>query len=94
MTKSKSRGPDDAENRPAERALHENDARFRSLANAAPAQLRGTAFGLFNLASGGALLLASVIAGVLWSELGASATFIAGAAFAAITITGLLAYER
>jgi MFS family permease len=63
------------------------------VADTAPAELRGTAFGLFNLVSGGALLLASVIAGVLWSALGAPATFLAGAAFAAAAAIGLLAYR-
>jgi MFS family permease len=63
------------------------------VADTAPAQLRGTAFGLFNLVSGVALLLASVIAGALWSAFGASATFLAGAAFAAATALGLLAYR-
>jgi MFS family permease len=63
------------------------------VADTAPAELRGTAFGVFNLVSGGALLLASVIAGVLWSAVGASATFLAGAAFAAVTAIGLLAYR-
>jgi MFS family permease len=61
--------------------------------DAAPAELRGTAFGIFNLASGGALLVASVMAGVLWSTLGPSATFIAGAAFAGLAGLGLLAHE-
>ena len=41
------------------------------VADTAPAELRGTAFGVFNLVSGGALLLASVIAGALWSAWGA-----------------------
>ena len=63
------------------------------VAAAAPVALRGTAFGVFNLVSGGALLWASVIAGVLWGTLGASATFVAGAAFAAAAATGLLAYR-
>jgi MFS family permease len=63
------------------------------VADTAPAELRGTAFGLFNLFSGGALLLASVIAGALWSVLGAPATFLAGAAFAAAAAIGLLAYR-
>ena len=63
------------------------------VADSAPAELRGTAFGIFNLVSGAALLLASVIAGSLWSSYGASATFIAGAVFAAIALTGLLAYS-
>jgi len=53
--------------------------------------LLGTGFRIFNLASGGALLLASVVAGSLWSSLGASATFLAGAVFAAVAAIGLLA---
>ena len=56
-------------------------------------RLRGTAFGIFNLVSGVARLLASVIAGALWSAFGASATFLAGAAFAAATAFGLLGYR-
>ena len=63
------------------------------VADTAPAELRGTAFGIFNLMSGGALLLASVIAGALWSAFGAAATFIAGAAFAALAASGLLLYR-
>jgi MFS family permease len=64
------------------------------VADTAPAELLGTGFGLFNLASGGALLLASVIAGLLWSSFGASATFLAGAVFAAVAAIGLLAAGR
>jgi MFS family permease len=64
------------------------------VADSAPADLLGTAFGIFNLVSGGALLAASVIAGALWSAYGAAATFAAGAAFAAIAAAGLLAYRR
>lgn len=63
------------------------------VADTAPAQLRGSAFGIFNLVSGVALLLASVIAGALWSAYGAPATFIAGAAFAVTTMLGLLVYR-
>jgi MFS family permease len=63
------------------------------VADAAPVELRGTAFGVFHLVSGGALLLASVIAGLLWSMLGAAATFFAGAAFAALAALGLLIYR-
>jgi len=63
------------------------------VADTAPADLRGTAFGIFNLVSGGALLLASVIAGSLWTLFGPSATFIAGAAFAALAAIGLLLYR-
>lgn len=63
------------------------------VADAAPAELRGTAFGLFNLFSGGALLLASVIAGSLWAVLGPPATFLAGALFAGVATVGLLLYR-
>jgi len=63
------------------------------VADTAPADLRGTAFGIFNLVTGGALLLASVIAGSLWSRFGASATFIAGASFSALAAIGLLFYR-
>lgn len=60
------------------------------VADTAPPELRGTAFGAFHLVSGGALLLASVIAGSLWSAFGASATFIGGASFAILAAMGLL----
>jgi MFS family permease len=63
------------------------------VADNAPPELLGTAFGLFNLVSGVALLLASVIAGELWSRFGAPATFAAGAAFAALAALGLVAYR-
>jgi MFS family permease len=63
------------------------------VADNAPAELRGTAFGVFNLVSGGALLLASVIAGALWSAWGAAATFGVGGVFAASTALGLLLYH-
>lgn len=63
------------------------------VADTAPAELRGTAFGIFNLVSGGALLLASLIAGSLWTAVGASATFYTGAVFALIAAAGLLFYR-
>ena len=63
------------------------------VANTAPVDLRGTAFGFFNLISGVALLLASVVAGVLWHAFGATATFFAGAVFAALAAAGLLSYR-
>lgn len=63
------------------------------VADTAPPELRGTAFGVFNLVSGGVLLLASVLAGLLWSLYGPSATFIAGAFFAAVAAVGLLCYR-
>ncbi|AMO22035.1 MFS transporter [Ramlibacter solisilvae] len=60
------------------------------VANAAPADLRGTAFGFFNFVGGIALLVASVLAGWLWDQFGASVTFYAGAMFATIALAGLL----
>ena len=60
------------------------------VADVAPPELRGTAFGFFNLVSGIALLIASVVAGLIWDELGAAYTFYAGAAFSAIAIIVLL----
>ncbi|MGD9598016.1 MAG: MFS transporter [Steroidobacteraceae bacterium] len=64
------------------------------VADTAAPELRGTAFGLFNLATGVALLVASVIAGGLWEAYGAMATFLAGALFAAIAVVGLLGVAR
>ncbi len=61
------------------------------VADAAPGELRGTAFGIFNLVSGGALLLASVLAGALWTAYGPPATFLTGASFAAIALLVILA---
>lgn len=60
------------------------------VADTAPTELRGTAFGVFNLVTGVALLLASVIAGELWDAAGPRATFLAGAGFATVTVPGLL----
>lgn len=62
----------------------------RMVADASPEDLRGTAFGFFNLVSGIAMLLASVLAGLLWDGWGASATFYAGAGFSALALAGLL----
>jgi len=59
------------------------------VANAAPPQLRGTAFGLFNLASGAALLISSALAGWLWDRYGAAVTFGAGGVFALLTLAAL-----
>ncbi len=56
------------------------------VADAAPDDLRGTAFGFFNLMSGMAMLLASVIAGLLWDSMGPAFTFYAGAAFCLLTL--------
>lgn len=59
------------------------------IADAAPAELRGTAFGMYNLITGSALLIASVVAGALWDGIGPQATFLAGAGFAAVSLAGL-----
>jgi len=63
------------------------------VADTAPADLRGTAFGFFNLASGLAMLIASVLAGFLWDQFGASFTFYAGAVFSGIAVMGLTLYQ-
>lgn len=54
------------------------------VAQSAPADLRGSAFGLFNLATGVAMLAASATAGVLWEGVGPAATFLGGAGFAVV----------
>ncbi|MGE5270494.1 MAG: MFS transporter [Thiohalocapsa sp.] len=58
--------------------------------DAAPARLRGTAVGVYNLITGLGLVAASVIAGGLWSEFGPGATFFASAAFAGLGLLGML----
>jgi MFS family permease len=60
------------------------------VADTAPSRLRGSAFGIFNLAGGAATLIASVLAGWLWARYGAPATFYAGALFALIAAAGLM----
>ncbi|AUJ65556.1 MFS transporter (plasmid) [Aestuarium zhoushanense] len=60
------------------------------VAESVPPELRATAFGMFNLVTGIALLFASVIAGALWDVLGAQWTFLAGAMFAALAVLALL----
>ena len=59
------------------------------VADTAPAELRGTAFGVFNLVSGVALLAASVVAGALWDVIGPTGTFLAGALFTAVALAVL-----
>lgn len=60
------------------------------VADAAPMHRRGTAFGLFNLVSGVALLAASILAGGLWQIVGPAATFYGGALFATLAFAGLI----
>lgn len=55
------------------------------VADTSPQELRGSAYGVFNLVIGLALLVASVLAGILWDRFGASATFLTGGAFAAVS---------
>jgi predicted MFS family arabinose efflux permease len=60
------------------------------IADTAPADLRGTAYGFLNLASGLAMLAASVLAGFLWDRFGASTTFVSGAAFSTAALALLM----
>jgi MFS family permease len=59
------------------------------VADTAPPELRGTAFGLFHLVSGIAMLAASLTAGALWDAIGPRATFLAGAGFTAVALAAL-----
>jgi MFS family permease len=63
------------------------------VADTSPVELRGTAYGFFNLLGGLAMLAASVIAGGLWDIAGPQGTFLAGAGFAIIALAGLLAVQ-
>jgi MFS family permease len=60
------------------------------IADVAPADLRGTAYGFFNLASGIALLVASALAGLLWDSFGAAFTFVAGGIFSAAALGAIV----
>jgi len=60
------------------------------IADTAPADLRGTAYGFFNLASGIAMLVASALAGLLWDSFGAAFTFVAGGIFSAAALTAIV----
>jgi MFS family permease len=60
------------------------------VADTAPAELRGTAYGIFNLLGGLAMLAASIIAGALWDAAGSMWTFVVGAGFAVLALAGLL----
>jgi MFS family permease len=64
------------------------------IADNARQDLRGTAFGIFSLASGVATLLASIFAGWLWEGFGAPATFIAGATIATAALIGFMVLRR
>jgi MFS family permease len=60
------------------------------VADTAPARLRGTAFGLFNLATGVTMLAASALAGLLWSAYGSALTFLTGGGFAVLALLGAM----
>jgi MFS family permease len=60
------------------------------VADTAPVELRGTAFGVLNFCGGVAMLAASLIAGGLWDAFGAGATFLAGAAISTVALVGFL----
>jgi MFS family permease len=64
------------------------------VADTAPAELRGTAFGLFNLVTGGALLAASLVAGISWDLIGSQATYLVGATTATLALIGLVFVGR
>ncbi len=59
------------------------------VADTAPEDLRGTAYGVFNLAVGLAMLAASTLAGVLWDAFGAASTFYAGAAICLVALSAI-----
>ncbi|MBT9575329.1 MAG: MFS transporter [Pseudomonas umsongensis] len=64
------------------------------VADTAPLDLKGTAFGIFNLVSGVCMLIASVLAGAIWQGMGSVNTFLAGALLAATALFLLIAVER
>jgi MFS family permease len=61
------------------------------VAAAAPAPIRATAFGLFNLVMGIVMVVSSALAGVLWQDHGAQATFMAGGIFSLLAVVGAVA---
>jgi predicted MFS family arabinose efflux permease len=61
------------------------------VADASPPELRGTAYGYYNLLTGITMLAASVVAGLLWDSYGPTATFLAGVAFTLLALAGLTA---
>lgn len=64
------------------------------VADTATSELRGTAFGVYGLATGLAILFASVFAGWLWDLHGPRITFLAGVGFASLTLLSLLVYQQ
>jgi MFS family permease len=64
------------------------------VADVAPAEIRGTAFGVFHMLTGIMLLAASLIAGLLWDRIGPAATFFAGIGFSVVALVGLIAVRN
>ncbi|MEG3143535.1 MFS transporter [Sphingomonas sp. RT2P30] len=60
------------------------------IADRSPVELRGSAYGIFNVISGLSLLAASVVAGIVWDAAGAAATFLLGAGCAGLALAGML----
>jgi len=60
------------------------------VADKSPRELKGTAFGIFNLVSGVCMLMASVLAGGLWQSIGSDSTFLMGAVIASTALLLLL----
>lgn len=63
------------------------------VADTAPSDLRGSAFGMYYFVTGVAAIAASAIAGLLWEQYGASSTFCTGAIFAVVA-AALLVWHR
>jgi len=63
------------------------------VADATSGRLRGTAFGMFNLVGGAAMLVASGLAGWLWFRYGAHATFYGGALLTLVAFVGLAVWR-
>ena len=61
------------------------------MADTTAPKIRGTAFGIFNLVTGLALLGGNLVAGLLWDSYGPSGTFLAGAGITALALVGLAA---
>jgi MFS family permease len=64
------------------------------VADVAPAEIRGTAFGVFHMVTGIMLLAASLTAGLLWDRAGPAATFFAGIGFSVVALVGLIAVRN
>jgi len=64
------------------------------VADTSAAPVRGTAFGVYGLVTGVAVLLASVLAGWLWDRYGAPVTFLAGALFSLLALAGFEILRR